>query len=145
MLFSILLGGTLACNKDKGSNGSWSFTWTHENISYSATSADAYVRQAGLGLGPNQILAFVSTSSPYARLSLKLSSLNPNSYAVSPVSNQVNYIDDSGNNLLGANGNVTISSNSSNRLSGNFSVKLVNASSDTTEMIGSFTSVKLHP
>lgn len=71
--------------------------------------------------------------------------MNPNSYAVSLTSNKVDYVDDSGNNLAGAQGTVTISSNASNKLSGSFSVKLINASSDTTALTGSFTNINVHP
>ena len=135
----------LSCSKDNGSNDSWSFNWTHENVPHSATAADAYVSQAGLGLGPNQILAFISSSSLNFRVSIRLSSLTPNSYPVSLTSNRFDYVDDSGNDLAGAQGSVTISSNSNNKLSGSFSVKLINPSSDTTAITGSFTNINLHP
>ena len=135
----------LSCSKDNGSNDSWSFNWTHENVPHSATAADAYVSQAGLGLGPNQILAFISSSSLNFRVSIRLSSLTPNSYPVSLTSNRFDYVDDSGNDLAGAQGSVTISSNSNNKLSGSFSVKLINPSSDTTPITGSFTNINLHP
>lgn len=135
----------LSCNKDNGSNDSWNFTWTHQTIAHSATSADAYISQAGLGLGPNQILAFLSSSGPNFRVSLRLSSLTPDSYAVSLTSNKVDFIDDSGNNLAGAKGTVTITSNANNKLSGSFAVKLINASSDTTALTGSFAGITLHP
>jgi len=135
----------LSCNKDTHSNDSSSFTWTHQNVFHSATSADAYISQAGLGVGPNQILAFVTTSGPNYRVSIRLSSLNPNSYAVSLTSNKLDYVDDLGNNLAGAQGSVTISSNANNKLSGSFSVKLINASFDTTAFIGLFTNITVHP
>ena len=135
----------LSCSKDNGPNDSSSFTWTHQTVLHLATSADAYVSQAGLGLGPNQILAFLSSSGPNFRVSIRLSSLTPNSYAVSLTSNKVDYLDDSGNNLAGAQGTVIISSNASNKLSGSFSVKLIKASSDTTTLTGYFTNITLHP
>ena len=135
----------LSCNKDNDSNDSWSFTWTHQNAFHSATSADAYISQAGLGVGPNQVLAFVSTSGPNYRVSMRLSSLTPNAYAISLTSNKFDYVDDSGNNLAGAQGTVTISSNANNKLSGSFAVNLINASSDTTALVGLFTNITLHP
>ena len=144
VIFNLLII-ILSCNKDSGSNDSWSFNWTHQSVSHSATSADAYISQAGLGLGPNQVLAFISSSSPYYRVSIRLSSLTPNSYPVSLTSNKFDYVDDSGNDLAGAQGSVTISSNSNDKLSGSFSVKLINASSDTTTIAGSFANINLHP
>lgn len=131
----------LSCNKD---HVSWSFTWTHQNVSHSATSADAYISPAGLGLGPNQIVANDGSSTSF-KVSIQLTSLNARSYVVSLASNKFYYIDDSGNDLAGAQGTVTIASNSSNTLSGNFSVKLINVSSDTTTIAGSFTDINLHP
>ena len=144
IIFNLMLT-ILSCNKDNDSNDSWSFNWAHQNVSHSATSADAYISQAGLGLGPNQIVATISSSGPNYRASMRLSSLSPNSYPVSLTSDKFDYVDDSGNNLAGAQGTVTISSNSNNKLSGSFSVKLINASSDTTGITGSFTNVNLHP
>jgi hypothetical protein len=38
-----------------------------------------------------------------------------------------------------------ISSSSNDQLSGNFSVKLINTSSDTTEIAGSFATIDLRP
>jgi len=133
-----------SCSKDNKKEDSASFTWVHLNVSHTATSADAYNSQAGLGLGPNQIIANNGTATSY-RVSIRLSSLNPNSYAVSLTSNKFDYVDDAGYNLAGAKGTVTISSNSVNKLSGNFSVKLINASFDTTAITGSFSNIPVHP
>ena len=135
----------LSCNKDKDSSDSWSFTWTHQSVAHSATSAGAYISQADLGLGPNQIVAFLSSSGPNQKVSIHLSSLTPNSYAVSLTSNQFDYVDDLGNDLAGVQGTVTISPGSNNKLSGSFSVKLISFTSDTTAITGSFTNINLHP
>jgi hypothetical protein len=135
----------LSCSKDSNkSNDSWSFTWTHENVIHMATGAAAYVTQAGVGLGSNQIIATMGNSSQ-PRVSIQLSSLNPNSYPVSVSTNRFDYVDDAGNDLRGAAGTVTISANSGNKLSGDFSVKLINPSSDTTMITGSFTDINVHP
>jgi hypothetical protein len=90
-------------------------------------------------------LAFVATTGPNYRVSIRLSSLTPNTYAVSLTSNKFDYIDDSGNNLVGAQGHITISSDTNNKLSGSFIVKLINASSDTTDFVGLFTNIIIHP
>ena len=144
IIFNLMLT-ILSCGKDNDSTDSWSFNWTHQNVPHSATSADAYISQAGLGLGPNQIVASLSSSGPNYRVSMRLSSLNPNSYPVSLTFNKFDYVDDSGNDLAGAQGSVTISLNSNNKLTGSFSVKLINVSSDTTTITGSFTNINLHP
>src|SRR5262245_35859995 len=94
----------LSCSKDSDkSNDSWSFTWTHENVVHMATGAAAYATQAGVGLGSNQIIATMGTSSQ-PRVSIQLSSLNPGSYPVSVNTNRFEYIDDAGNDLRGATG-----------------------------------------
>jgi hypothetical protein len=145
VIISTLMFNILSCNKDNPSTDPWSFNWTYQNAPHSATRADAYISQAGLGLGPNQIVAAISSPSPSYRISIRLSSLSPNSYSVSLTSNKFDYIDDSGNDLAGVQGNVTISSNANNKLSGSFSVNLINAASDTTAITGSFTNIDLHP
>ncbi|HEV8512229.1 MAG TPA: hypothetical protein VGQ59_03100 [Cyclobacteriaceae bacterium] len=71
----------MSCNKDNPSTDPWSFNWTHQNVPHSATSADAYINQAGLALGPNQIVAAITSPSPSYRVSIRLSSLSPNSYS----------------------------------------------------------------
>ncbi len=140
-----LVATILSCNKGNDSSDSPIFSWTHQNVFHLATSADAYISQAGLGVGPNQILAFVPSSSPNYRVSIRLSSFAPDTYAVSLTSNNFDYVDDSGNNLVGAQGHITISSNTNNKLSGSFIVKLINASSDTTDFVGLFANITLHP
>jgi len=136
----------LSCNKDSNtSSDSWSFTWTHENVIHMATEAAAYITQAGVGLGSNQIIANIGTSNAQPRVSIRLTSLNPDTYPVSVSTNRFDYVDDAGNELFGAAGTVTISANSGNKLSGDFSVKLINPSSDTTMITGSFTDINVHP
>ena len=137
----------LSCNKDNNdnSNDSWSFTWTHENVIHMATEAAAYITQAGVGMGSNQIIANIGTPGAQPRVSILLTSLNPDTYPVSVNTNRFDYVDDAGNDLRGAAGTVTISANSGNKLSGDFSVKLINPSSDTTMITGSFTDINVHP
>lgn len=135
----------LSCSKDSNtSNDSWGFTWTHENVRHMATEAAAYATQAGVGMGSNQIIATMGTGSQ-SRVSIQLSSFDPNSYPVSVSTNRFDYVDDAGNDLRGAAGTVTISANSGNKLSGDFSVKLINPASDTTLITGSFTDINVHP
>jgi len=145
LIVFILMLTVLSCNKNNGSNNSWSFKWTYKNVSYSATTADAYITQVGIGTGPNQIRANIPGSGLNYRVSMRLSSLNPNTYPVSLTSNKFDYIDDAGDNLAGVQGTVTISSDNDNKLSGSFSVKLINLTYDTTVLTGSFTNITRHP
>jgi hypothetical protein len=121
------------------------FNWTHQNVPHHTTDAQAYISQSGLGMGPNQIVAKITSSGVMDRVNIQLSSLSPNTYVVSLSTNKFYYVDDAGNILGGAGGSVTIWSNTGNKLSGNFSVKLINSSSDTTLIEGWFANIDLHP
>ena len=140
----ILLMLILSCNKSSDDNN-WNFSWTHENNSHTASSANAYISQIDLAKGPNHIAASIAGLTTDYKISIYLTSLNPSSYSVSLSTNKVRYIDDSGYDLAGAAGTVTITSNSNSKLSGNFSIKLINPSSDTTLLNGSFANIPLHP
>ena len=142
--FLILAIVVLSCNKSSD-NDNWSFAWTHTGNSYSATSANAYISQIDLDKGPNHIAASVPSLPRDYKISFYLTSLNQGSYSVSLSTNKVRYIDEAGYELGGAAGTVTITSNSSSRLSGNFAIKLINLSSDTTLLNGSFANIPLHP
>ena len=134
----------LSCNKPADDNN-WDFSWTHKNNSYTASDANAYISQIDLDKGPNHIAASIPTLTRDYKISIYLTSLNPSSYLVSLSTNKVRYIDDAGYELAGAAGAVTITSNSNSKLSGNFSIKLINPSSDTTLRNGSFANIPLHP
>ena len=142
ILLSLML--VLSCNKSSGDDN-WNFSWTHQNNSYTASSANAYISQIDLDKGPNHIAASVASLTFDYKISIYLTSLNPSSYPVSLSTNTVRYIDDAGFELAGAAGTVTITSNSNSKLSGNFSIKLINPSSDTTLLNGSFANIPLHP
>jgi len=131
----------LSCNKDNNTE-SWSFTWTHQNVSHTAVAADAYLSASGPIIGPNEIVATDrSIPTNNYRIDIKLSSLAPNTYSVGTVSNTFDYIDDLGFNLTSVQGTVTISLNSNSKLSGSFSVNLNN----TTTITGAFNKINLHP
>ncbi|MFL5741149.1 MAG: hypothetical protein ACJ75B_13080 [Flavisolibacter sp.] len=69
----------ISCSKGNHAEDSWSFQWTHQNLSHIASSADAYQSQAGIGFGPNQLVAFISSTTCNYRLSIRLGSLSPGS------------------------------------------------------------------
>ena len=54
--FFILAIVILSCNKPSDDDN-WSFAWTHQSNSLSATSANAYITQIDIGKGPNHIAA----------------------------------------------------------------------------------------
>ncbi len=142
--FFILAIVILSCNK-ASDDDKWSFAWTHQSSSHSATSANAYITQIDIDKGPNHIAASDPSVPRDYKISLYLTSLNTGSYTVSLSTNKVRYIDDAGYELGGAAGTVNITSNASSKLSGNFAIKLINLSSDTTLLNGSFVNIPLHP
>lgn len=141
--YSCLALFLFSCAKDEKKNDPMIFTWTHLSVSHNATTADAYISQAGLGLGPNQILAN-NGSATFFRVSIRLSSLNAGSYTISSV-NKVDYVDDAGFNQVATSGTVTIQSNSNNRLSGLFTVTLTDPSSNNSTLTGQFSNIVVHP
>lgn len=141
--YSCLALFLFSCSKDEKKNDPMIFTWTHLSVSHNATTADAYISQAGLGLGPNQILAN-NGSATFFRVSIRLSSLNAGSYNISSV-NKVDYVDDAGFNQVATTGTVTIQSNSNNRLSGLFTVTLTDPSSNNSTLTGQFSNIVVHP
>lgn len=141
--YSCLTLFLFSCSKDEKKNDPMIFTWTHLSVSHNATTADAYISQAGLGLGPNQILAN-NGSATFFRISIRLSSLNAGSYTISSV-NKVDYVDDAGFNQVATSGTVTIQSNSNNRLSGLFTVTLTDPSSNNSTLTGQFSNIVVHP
>ena len=142
--FFVLAIVILSCNKPSDDN-EWSFTWTHQSSSHSATGANAYITQIDIDKGPNHIAVSDPSVPRDYKISIYLTSLNPGSYTVSLSTNKVRYIDDAGYELGGAAGTVNITSNASSKLSGNFAIKLINLSSDTTLLNGSFVGIPLHP
>ena len=105
--------------------------------------------QAFRPTGKDELMNHIAASVPNLprdhKISIYLTSLNQGSYNVSLSTNKVRYIDEAGYELGGAAGTVTITSNSNSKLSGNFAIKLINLSSDTTLLNGSFSNILLHP
>lgn len=145
LLNLLLLSG---CKKSNDSNGG-SFAWTHAGKSYQST-----VFQAFLGTGytftPFHIVAGFGTfpTGFQRRIDFHLTSFAVGSYTIilSPsTANTVEYIDDAGFILAGTSGTLNITSYSNNQMSGNFSVTLIDPSSATTQLAGSFTNIVVNP
>ena len=140
----ILVLISFSCGKNEKKDDAWVFTWNHQSINQSATKANAYISQIDLGKGPNQIIANDGSGAPY-RVNIRLSSLSPSTYFVSLSANKFDYVDQAGFVLAGAEGTVTISSHSNQKLAGNFTVRLINAASDTTLISGVFSGISVTP
>ena len=55
--------------------------------------------------------------------------------------NRLTYTDDAGNTLIGAGGTLTITTNSNDYMSGNFSATLITGGGVSSQLTGSFTNM----
>lgn len=121
-----------------------SFTWTYMGTNYTGKENIASV----YSLGPYIVVAGVDRNalSINRRVSFTLTSFAPGTYNIGSSSgNNFDYVDNSGTELFGKSGTVTITNSSNNFLSGNFSC-FISGSSNTVNLItGSFTDVSVKP
>ncbi len=125
-----------SCNKsDSKAN---SFTWTYGTTNYKAIFNAAYLQS--LSVNPI-IVAGTGTSLNTLNIGPRftVSSLNIGTYTFVTSPNSMFYIDDLGNNLAANTGSVTITANTNNLLSGNFSATL----SNSVIVTGSFVNVSI--
>lgn len=137
-----------SCKKSNDA-GQGSFTWTHDGKSFEATAFAAFTGPT-YSFVPFNILAGYGTFSGRfeMRIGFHVGTFAVGSYTIVPYPATVNtfdYVDEAGYNLAGISGTVNITSNSNNRLSGNFSVTLINATSATSLITGNFTNVSIEP
>jgi hypothetical protein len=145
-LFILLSLITFSCKKKEDTIAeSSNFTWTYQNQAYIATSSAAYLSPFDLSLGPNHIVAYLSSFGAGYKVSIRLSALNPNIYPVSFTSNAFEYVDDFGFGLGAVDGTVTISSNVGYKLKGSFHVKILKGIGDTAVLKGQFNNVDMKP
>jgi hypothetical protein len=134
-----------ACNKADDSSGQSNnqFQWTHKGVTHTTNIYDtAYITSRGLSILPYTILAGTGLRiyTIARRVQFQLSSFNVGSYTIGPSgsANILYFIDDDGFDLEGVSGTLVITSNSNNRMSGNFSVTLRDAYAVSTQLTGSF-------
>jgi|GEM_PF-6373411 len=90
----------------------------------------------------------VSSYTIQKRVEFNLTSFNAGTYTITSGSGAVNklsYIDDAGFNLNGTSGILTVTANTGNKISGNFSASLVDGSSVTSQLSGSFSNMVIKP
>ena len=139
-LFYLLLPAliVLACDKDKNSSGS--FSWSYDGINYTANFKAAYSASMGQpyiigGLGN-------SVTTPGSGPRIHVISFSPGNYSFGGiVPNSLNFVDQVGNDISAIGGSVNISANSNNKLSGDFSATLGNGKIIT----GSFADITINP
>lgn len=151
-VFSVLLLMSLfllsSCKKSNDSDQS-SFSWSHAGKSYQPTIYAAYLG-TGYTFTPFHIIAGFGTfpTGFNRRIDFHLSSFAVGSYTIvlfPATVNTLDYIDDAGFNLAGSSGTLNITANANNRLSGNFSVTVVDATLATSLVTGSFTNISINP
>lgn len=122
------------------------FYWTHEGVSYSADISGAY--EQSVALAPYYIVAIMGTNinTNFTRkVGFSLSSFNTGNYTITPGGqNRLSYIGDGGFNYDGINGTLTITANSNNLLSGNFSVTLAGPAGNSN-ITGNFSNIPVQP
>ena len=138
----------LSCKKSNDADQG-SFTWSHAGKTYQPTVYAAYLG-TGYTFTPFHIIAgFGNFPSGFnRRIDFHLTSFAVGSYSIvlSPsTANTLDYIDDAGFNLAGTSGTLNITANANNRLSGNFSVTVINPALATSLMTGSFTGITINP
>jgi hypothetical protein len=147
----LFFAGLLLLSSCKKSNDAepGSFTWTHAGKTFQAMAFAAFPNPSYFFTEFNVLAGYGDFATHVERrVTFHLNSFAVGSYTIvaypAPV-NIFDYVDDAGFNLAGISGTVNITSNVNNLLSGNFSVTLVNASSATSLITGSFTDVPIKP
>ena len=133
-----------SCKKEDDPGKKNSFTWVHNGIIHTTTVDTAYVANSGLP----QFTIMAGEKKPgylfYVRVMFNLTSFKIGTCIVNDGSgafNRLTYTDDSGNTLIGAGGTLTITANSNNYMSGNFSAILITGAGVSSQLTGSFTNI----
>ena len=127
----------LSCDKDKESSGS--FTWNYDGSNFIANFKAAYSSSMGQ---PFIIGGLGSSISPGSGPRIYVISFNPGVYNFGGiVPNSLNFVDQLGFDINAIGGGVNITSNSNNKLSGNFSASLANGKTIT----GNFSELPIQP
>lgn len=124
--------------------GDNSFTWTYIGTKYTGKENEASV----YSLGPYLVVAGTDRNalSINRKVSFTLTSFIKGTYNIgSSNSNKFYYVDDSGAELFGKSGTVTITYSSNNFLSENFSCTLSGPSTTANLISGSYTNVSVKP
>jgi len=128
------------------------FVWTHKAVTTSTNTDTAFVSVSGLAYPPYTILAGFPRSSYSSaiqkRVEFNLTSFNAGTYTITSgagAANKMNYIDDAGYNLNGISGTITITVNSGNKISGNFSCMVVDGAAVSSQLSGNFTNMVVNP
>jgi hypothetical protein len=115
---------------------------------HTTTYDTAFLSGHGLAIIPISIIAgFQGVSNTISRrVEFNLTSFNVGSYNIGPLPgspNRLSFIDDAGFNLNGISGTLNITANSNNYLTGNFSITMIDASSVTSQLTGSFANMSV--
>ena len=135
-----------SCNKSADSStASYNFNWTFKGTNLGTNSDSAFT--TSLGSKPLIVATLNHQSVLRSRkISFSITSLSPGTYTISNGgANILEYIDDLGFVLGGTSGQLIITTNSNNRLTGNFSAILIDVSSNTFPVSGSFTNMAILP
>jgi hypothetical protein len=134
-----------ACHKPYPSNNQSTnqFQWTHKGVTHTTVYDTAYMTSQGLSALPYMLLAGTGLRIYTIARSVEfhLNSFNVGTYTIGPSgsANVLYFVDDNGFNLIGVSGTVNITAYSNSRITGNFSVTMLDGSAVTSQLTGSFT------
>ncbi len=136
----------LSCSKSGDSqNNADSFTWNWSGTNYTANFREAFLQSLSstpLIIGGTGTAVYSAGTGPR----ITVNSLNVGSYNLGGgITNSVSFITPNGDNLQSTTGTLNITLNANSRLSGNFSVTIINLASQTSLLTGSFSNIKISP
>lgn len=126
-----------------------SFVWIYNNRTIVTSYDSAYEYPSNPPLNRYSIVASTRGGTIFQvgpKFYFVLSSLNVGSYTIQPSTsapNTLQFIDDSGNNLIGISGTVDITSRINTLITGSFSITLLDPLGNNTLLTGYFTDMSI--
>jgi hypothetical protein len=149
-MMALLLGTILlfSCKKSSDNHSNiHSFTWNYEGKAYSANIDSAFLHPP-TSTGNPLIIAGTGNNItlPGSGPRITLISLATGNYLFGTSSNNsLEYVDTLGNSSISISGTITITANSTDKLSGNFSATMIDFSGLPKILTGNFSNVPIHP
>jgi len=136
-----------ACTKPQEDNtqSANNFQWTHKGLTHTTVYDTAYITGAGLSIFPFSIVAGDKRINSIAqKIVFTLTAFNVGAYTIGPyatAANKLYFIDDAGFNLDGVSGTVNITAYGNSRITGTFSITVIDGAAATSQLTGTFTDV----
>jgi hypothetical protein len=119
------------------------FQWTHKGVTHNTVYDTAYLNSHGLSIPAFSIVAGdLRINSIAPKVAFYLTAFNVGTFNIGPyatAANKLYFIDNAGFNLDAVSGNVNITTYYNSRITGNFSITVIDGSAVTSQLTGSFT------